>query len=67
MNEQHKSHVYAWEDFKTSRHHAFAHKQAIEVASKTADPIFKPALFHQIYWTVMGGYGFRPYVIGGGY
>lgn len=42
----------------------FAHKRAVEIAGKTADPILQPQAFHRIYWVVMGGYGFAPYVPG---
>lgn len=64
MSEQQKAHVYAWEDYRAAQHSAFAHQEAIRVATKAADPIYNPRAFHMVYWTVMGGYGFRPYIPG---
>lgn len=64
MSEQHSAHVQAWDNFKFSRLASFAHKSALEIASQKADPILNPRNFQTIYWTVMGGYGFRPYIPG---
>ena len=41
-----------------------AHRSAVSMASLYADPIFSPSLFQYHYWSVMAGYGYRPYYPG---
>lgn len=45
-------------------HHAYAHRQALKAAIELSDPMLAPREFAIIYWDVMAGYGFRPYVRG---
>lgn len=65
MSEQHKSHVYTWENWKTARHGDWSHQKAREFADQHSDPILDPLGYTRIYWQVLSGFGWVPYRPGG--
>ena len=51
----------AFPETKTEPHLLYAHRKAIELATKIVDPVFQPDWWRYHYWIVMGGYGYFPY------
>lgn len=64
MADQYRAHVSAWENWKQSKHHTWAHKMARDHADKYSDPIIDPRRYAYFYWQVMWNNGYRPYIPG---